>query len=77
MTRTLPIEQAQTRLAELISTMSPGEQLILTVDGTAIAILSRQQPPARACQPGTALPRRLWMSDDFDAPLDDFHEFER
>jgi len=73
---TVTIQEAQTRLTELIRRLGPGDELVITDDDRPVARLA---PIARA-EPG---PRRLGsmrgsvlhMAPDFDEPLDDFREF--
>jgi len=55
--------------------MVPGEELVLTSQGEAIAVVTRPQRTTWPCQPGTAKDRSFWMAPDFDAPLDDFKEY--
>ena len=75
MPRTLPLDVAAGSLRELVDGMVPGEELVLTSQGEAIAVVSRPQRTSWPCQPGTAKDRSFWMSPDFDAPLDDFEEY--
>ena len=74
MPRTLPLVAAQPHLTELVAGMNPGEELILTHDGEAVAIVTRPPRTSWPCQPGSARDRSFWMAPDFDAPLDDFAE---
>jgi hypothetical protein len=75
MPRTLPLDAATGSLRKLLEGMVPGEELVLTSEGEAIAIVSRPQRTSWPCQPGTAKDRSFWMAPDFDAPLDDFKEY--
>lgn len=75
MPRTLPLEAAKASLRELVEGMVPGEELVLTSQGEAIAVVTRPQRTTWPCQPGTAKDRSFWMAPDFDAPLDDFKEY--
>lgn len=70
-TQTVTLQEAQTRLAEL---------LILAQSGSEIIIAEGNKPLARLVPiAGSDRPRRvaglhrgkIWMSDDFDAPLPD------
>ena len=77
-TNTLEIEQATGRLAELVEQAAGGEEVVLTRDGRPVAKLVAADPPAaenlRPREPGSAA-GMVWMSDDFDEPLDDFAEY--
>ena len=70
----LTVEQATARLAELVDAAADGEEIVV-VHGDRSAV--RLVPVAA----GDAKPRfgsargLIEMSDDFDAPLSDFHEY--
>ncbi len=70
----IDIDQAKSRLEELVEKASRGEEVIITRgDGVAFKLV-----PALAEEPrprfGSA-EGQVWMSDDFDAPLDDFKDY--
>ena len=67
-TKTVDVHEAQTRLAELLSLVSAGTEIILTAGSTPLA---RIVPIAVASTPRVAglHPDTIWMSEDFDAPL--------
>jgi antitoxin (DNA-binding transcriptional repressor) of toxin-antitoxin stability system len=75
MSRTLPLADAQPKLAEIVAAMAPGEQLVLTKDGEPVAVVSRPPLTRWPSEPGTAKDRSFWMAPDFDAPLEDFAEY--
>jgi prevent-host-death family protein len=69
--QTVTLQDAQTRLAELLALAQAGNEIIIAEGG---------QPLARLVPPVGAKPSRriaglhrgkIWMSDDFDAPLPD------
>ena len=70
---TVTLEEAQAHLAELISKLVPGEEVVIT---------DNQQPVARLLPVQTQALRELgtmrgsvkYIAPDFDAPLDDFQE---
>jgi prevent-host-death family protein len=74
MSATVTIEEAQAHLAELISQLALGEEVIIT---------ENQQPVARLLPVKTKTQRKLgtmrgsikYIAPDFDAPLDDFKEY--
>jgi antitoxin (DNA-binding transcriptional repressor) of toxin-antitoxin stability system len=72
---TLDVAQAQVRLSELIHDANEGEEIVIAdEDGTAVRLVP-VEPQAR---PRFGSARGLFtMSDDFDAPLDDFAPYER
>ncbi|NUO81049.1 type II toxin-antitoxin system Phd/YefM family antitoxin [candidate division KSB1 bacterium] len=70
-TQTVTVEDAQTRLAELLNLAQAGNEII---------IAQGDQPVARLVAIAETKPKRrvaglhrgkIWMSDDFDAPLPD------
>ncbi|WP_165229138.1 type II toxin-antitoxin system Phd/YefM family antitoxin [Aquisphaera insulae] len=73
---TISIQEAQSRLSDLIHNLSPGDELVITENNQPVARLSRSEPktqwPRKA---GSAKGRPHWMAPDFDAPLEDFKEY--
>lgn len=70
------IEEACSKLAELIEGMVPGEEIVITKDDRPIARLERLPVrPNKPRQPGTMKGTVTYMAPDFDAPLDDFEDY--
>jgi len=70
----ISVRDAEKRLRRLINEADQGEEIVITRgDGASFKLvpLSKQKP-----QPtfGTA-EGKIWMSEDFDAPLDDFEDY--
>lgn len=72
---TVTIHQAKTHLSKLVKRVQAGEEIVITNDKT---------PAAKLVPIGSGEPRkrvwgrlegRLWMADDFDAPLDEFKDY--
>jgi len=74
-TATVSVEEAQSRLRELISGLSGGVEVIISDGGRPVARLVPGAAPPRACRPGSAKETLHWMAPDFDAPLDDFRDY--
>jgi prevent-host-death family protein len=73
---TISIEEAQSRLSELIQELAPGEEVVITENDRPVARLTAASPPYRAPRPpGFLRGSVLDMAPDFDAPLDDFKEY--
>lgn len=73
---TISIQEAQTRLSELIRQISPGEEVVITEGDRPVARLIPTPPPARRPpRLGTLRGTVLHMAADFDEPLDDFREY--
>jgi len=68
------IHEAKTQLFELIETAAQGEEVIITVDGKPVARLIPVNPASAPVpvkrKPG-GMKGKIWMADDFDAPLPD------
>ena len=73
---TITIQEAQTRLPELIHRLAPGEEVIITENDRPVARLvpTAPTPAKRPPQFGTLKGTVLSM-EHFDDPLDDFHEY--
>lgn len=72
---TVTIQEAQATLQELIHQLPPGEEVVITENNQPVAKLARtQQTQQWPCQVGSAK-GKIWMSPDFDAPLEEFREY--
>jgi antitoxin (DNA-binding transcriptional repressor) of toxin-antitoxin stability system len=68
----LPLKEAETKLAELINKAADGEEvIIMRDDGAAFVIVPTSKKPRIV---GIAKDS-VWMSDDFDEPLEDLKEY--
>ena len=71
---TISIEDAQANLPELISGLTKGDGLVITQDGEPVATLTRSERGLRPRRAGSARDKILWISPDFDAPLEEFRD---
>ena len=72
---TISIQEAQSRLSDLIHNLSPGDELVITENNQPVARLSRSEPKTRwPCKAGSEK-GKIWMAPDFDAPLEEFKEY--
>jgi antitoxin (DNA-binding transcriptional repressor) of toxin-antitoxin stability system len=72
---TISIQEAQSRLSDLIHNLSPGDELVITENNQPVARLSRSEPKTSwPCKAGSAK-GKIWMAPDFDAPLEEFKEY--
>ena len=71
---TVALEKAQASLPELLRQVAGGEEFTITQNGEPKAKLS-PLPAKHVYAHAGSLPGKVWMSPDFDAPLDDFKEF--
>lgn len=72
---TVNINDAKARLAEIISNLNPGEQLVIVEAGEPLATLTRTPPKQWPCTAGSAKETHHSMAPDFDAPLQEFREY--
>lgn len=70
MAEPVPLSEAKTRLSELVRRVEAGEEIVIRRGATPVARLIAE--PVNRIKPPGALRGRVWMSDDFDAPLADF-----
>ncbi len=71
---TVTLQEAQARLPELLDELQPGEEMTIIDHGKPLARLKKAERTSWPCRAGSAR-GRVWMSPDFDAPLEDFKEF--
>jgi len=62
------LDEANARFEELMQRAMLGEEVVVAVDNRPVVKLVVIKPVAR--KPGTG--KGIWMSPDFDEPLDDF-----
>ncbi len=75
MTYTLTFEEAKQKLEEIIPLLE-GNDVILTSNGVPTARILPITIPSSVRKAGSAKGLIIEMSDDFDAPLDDFKEYD-
>lgn len=66
---TLNLYEAKTQLSALVDQAAAGEEIIIAKNGKPMAKLVPLRDRVRR-QPGR-LKGKIWMSDDFDAPMPD------
>ncbi|MFM8307502.1 MAG: type II toxin-antitoxin system Phd/YefM family antitoxin [Microcystis aeruginosa] len=70
----IDINQAQTQLESLLQSALKGDEIIITQNDQPVLKLVRLTPPPKLRQSGSAK-GLIWMSPDFDEPLEDFSEY--
>jgi len=68
------IAEAKARFSELVDKALAGEDVVISRDHKPLLKLVPLRDHSRPLQPGSAK-GRIWMADDFDAPLDDFKDY--
>ena len=73
---TVTIQQAQSTLSELIHRLSLGDEVVITENDRPVARLvpTSDIKKTSSRQLGTMKGTVLYMSPDFDAPMDEFKE---
>jgi prevent-host-death family protein len=74
MSATVTLEEAQAHLAELVSKLAPGEEVVITDNQQPVVRLLPVETKARRTL-GTMRGSITYRAPDFDAPLDDFKEY--
>lgn len=67
------VYEAKTHLSRLLQEALSGEEIVIARAGVPLVRLT---PVASASRSLLGLMPDLWMADDFDAPLDDFAEYQ-
>jgi prevent-host-death family protein len=67
----LNVAEAKARFSELVQKAMLGEEVIVAKGNKPVVKIVAIRPARR--KPGTG--KGIWMSPDFDAPLDDFREY--
>ncbi len=68
------LQDVQSRLPELLSTLQPGEEFIILDQGQPVAALKKAARTSWPCKAGSAA-GKIRLAPDFDAPLDEFKEY--
>ncbi len=64
------MREARAHLSKLVDRVRLGEEIVIARDGRPVARLVPVEAPKMDRQPGSAR-GRIWIADDFDAPLPD------
>ena len=71
----ITIEEAATRLPELIHQIEAGEEIQIMRDAVQVARLVPPQPERPRARRGSMKGRLLYMAPDFDATPEEFEEY--
>lgn len=74
---TVSIQEAQSQLMELIRRLHRDEEIVITENNQPVARLCAISANKTHRQLGSLKGTVLYMAPDFDAPLDEFHEYMR
>ena len=68
------ITEAKIKIESLLQSALEGEEIVITQNERPILKLIQLAQPAKRRQRGSAK-GQIWMSPDFDEPLEDFREY--
>jgi prevent-host-death family protein len=79
MTKTVSINDVQTKLPDLLALAREGDEIIIEENGEPLAKVTAIDKPAKQKQRTAGLGKgTMWMSDDFDDELpDEFWGFDK
>ncbi len=72
--KSVTIAEASEKLSELFDAALRGEEVIITRDDSIVKLISNSPIKRYPAKAGSAK-GMVWMSDDFDEPLEDFQEY--
>jgi len=72
---TISLQEAQADLGKIILQLQPGEEIMITDQGLPLAQVKKTSRTSWPCKAGSAKNDIIWISPDFDSPLDDFQEY--
>jgi antitoxin (DNA-binding transcriptional repressor) of toxin-antitoxin stability system len=72
---TVSVQEAETRLSELIHKMKPGDEVLIMENNQPVAKLIPQPPPARQPRRRGSAKGKLVIHADDDEHLEDFKEY--
>jgi antitoxin (DNA-binding transcriptional repressor) of toxin-antitoxin stability system len=74
--KTIPLEQAEGHLAEIVEKLMPGEEVMLTRDDKPVATVRATSPtPGGPPRFGTLKGSILYIAPDFDAIPEGFEDY--
>ena len=70
---TVGLAEAKSKLSELVDQVERGEEIVISRYGKAVAKLVPVEPPPKVDRSAFfgSLKGKMWIADDFDAPLPD------
>jgi prevent-host-death family protein len=72
--QTVNIHEAKANFSRLLEAVERGEEVIIARAGHSIAILTAYKPPHRKIAPPGSMEGQIWISDDFDDPIDELFD---
>lgn len=73
---TVTLKEARDHLAELLAEAARGEEVVIeSEDGSTFKLIPSESAPRKKRGLIGSAKGQIWMSDDFDEPLEDFEEY--
>lgn len=73
---TVSMQDAKTQLSELVERVQAGEEIIISSEGKpAVKLVPIIDLPPLTERRFGGLKGKIWIADDFDAPLEDFKDY--
>ena len=72
--KTIDVEQVSSQITRMIAEIGNGEDFVIVQNDKPIAKLTAVEPQKIRPQFGSAK-GKIWISDDFDEPLEDFKDY--
>lgn len=69
------VAEAKAKFSELLKRTEAGEEILVTRHGKVVAMLSPPREAPRKPPLFGALKGQIWISDDFDEPLEVFKDY--
>jgi antitoxin (DNA-binding transcriptional repressor) of toxin-antitoxin stability system len=73
--QSIPVETAEGHLSEIVESLSPGEEVVLTRDDKPVATLRSAAPTPKTPRFGTMKGSILYIAPDFDAIPEGFEDY--
>jgi prevent-host-death family protein len=71
----LPLQQAQAQLPDLIRQLAPGDEVVITENDEPVARILPPNSSKLLRKLGSLCGTVLYMAPDFDQPLEEFREY--
>ena len=69
------LTEASEELVQLVEAALKGEEVVILKDNQPVVKLALLKPTQRCSAKAGSAKGLVWMSDDFDEPLEDFKEY--
>jgi len=71
----ITVSEAKARFSEILKRVEAGETVVVTRHGKPVARIEASGEKKRKLPRIGAFKGEVWMSDDFDEPLEEFREY--